>query len=219
LKKFITFEGIEGSGKSTQIKLVAEYLIKKNVELIVTQEPSGTDIGRKIAGILFNRDHVHICAETEMFLFCAARAQHVREVIMPALKQDKMVLCDRFSDATYAYQGAGRGLDNEFIRLMNDYSSMLLKPDMTLLFDLPVEIGLKRATERNNKLKEPSATDRFEREKIDFHQRIRDGYLDILRKDPARFRLIEANRDIDVIQEEVRRCVSDFIVETQISKA
>ena len=219
MKKFITFEGIEGSGKSTQIKLVAEYLIKKDVELIVTQEPSGTDIGRKIGEILFNREHGHLCAETEMFLFCAARAQHVREVIMPALKQNKVVLCDRFSDATYAYQGFGRGLNQEFIKLINDYSSMFLKPDMTLLFDLPVEIGLKRATERNNRLKEPSATDRFEREKIDFHRRIREGYLDILRKDPDRFRLIDASRDIDVIQEEVRHCINDFIVETQIPKA
>ena len=211
MKNLITFEGIEGSGKSTQIKLVAEYLIKKKVPLVVTQEPSGTDIGRKIGDILFNREHSHLCAETEMFLFCAARAQHVREVIMPALEQGKVVLCDRFSDATYAYQGFGRGLNQEFIKLINDYSALLLKPDMTLLFDLPVEIGLQRATDRNNRLEKPSATDRFERENVDFHRRIREGYLDILRKDPERFRLIDANRDVDVIQEEVRRHISDFI--------
>jgi dTMP kinase len=211
VKNLITFEGIEGSGKSTQIKLVAEYLIKKKVPLVVTQEPSGTDIGRKIGDILFNREHSHLCAETEMFLFCAARAQQVREVIMPALEQGKVVLCDRFSDATYAYQGFGRGLNQEFIKLINDYSALLLKPDMTLLFDLPVEIGLQRATDRNNRLEKPSATDRFERENVDFHRRIREGYLDILRKDPERFRLIDANRDVDVIQEEVRRHISDFI--------
>ena len=211
MKNLITFEGIEGSGKSTQIKLVAEYLMKKKVPLVVTQEPSGTGIGRKIGGILFNREHSHLCAETEMFLFCAARAQHVREVIMPALEQNKVVLCDRFSDATYAYQGFGRGLNQEFIRLINDYSALLLKPDMTLLFDLPVEIGLRRATDRNNRLEKPSATDRFERETLEFHRRIREGYLDILRKDPERFRLIDANRDVDVIQEEVRRHISDFI--------
>jgi dTMP kinase len=211
VKKLITFEGIEGSGKTTQIKLVAEYLIKKGVELIVTREPSGTDIGRKIGAILFNREHSDLCAETEMLLFFAARAQHVRELIMPALQQNKLVLCDRFSDATYAYQGFGRSLNQELIKLINDYSSMFLKPDMTLLFDLPVEIGLQRATARNNQLKESSATDRFEREKIDFHRRIREGYLDISRKDPERFRLIDASRDIDVIQEEVRRCISDFI--------
>lgn len=210
-KKFITFEGIEGSGKSTQIKLVADYLVQKGTSLIVTQEPSGTDIGRKIGDILFKREHRHLCAETELFLFCAARAQHVREVILPALKLNKIVLCDRFSDATYAYQGFGRGIDHDMIKLINAYSSMLLKPDMTLLFDLPVETGLKRATERNNKLNEPAAADRFEREKLDFHRRIREGYLDIAGKESERFRVIDANRDIDVIQEEVRRCIGDFI--------
>jgi dTMP kinase len=211
VKKLITFEGIEGSGKSTQIKLVAEYFVEKNVPIIVTQEPSGTDIGRKIGSILFNSEHYYMCAETEMFLFCAARAQHVREKILPALEQNKVVLCDRFSDATYAYQGAGRGLDHEFIRLINDYSAFHLKPGLTLLFDLPVEIGLQRATDRNNRLKEPSSIDRFERENIDFHQRIRDGYLNILRNDPQRFRLIDANQDVNAIQEEVRRHISDFI--------
>lgn len=211
MKKLITFEGVEGSGKSTQIKLVAEYLIEKNVPLLVTQEPSGTDIGRKIGGILFNREHYYMCAETEMFLFCAARAQHVREIIMPALKQNKVVLCDRFSDATYAYQGSGRGLDHDFIKLVNDYSSMLLKPDLTLLFDLPIEIGLQRATERNNRLEKPYAADRFERENIDFHRRIREAYLNIFKNEPDRFRLIDAARDVDTIQKEVRRHIIDFI--------
>jgi dTMP kinase len=211
VNKLITFEGIEGSGKSTQIKLVAEYFVKKNVPIIVTQEPSGTDIGRKIGSILFNSEHYYMCPETEMFLFCAARAQHVREKIMPALEQNKVVLCDRFSDATYAYQGAGRGLDHEFIKLINDYSALHLKPGLTLLFDLPVEIGLQRATDRNNRLKEPSSIDRFERENIDFHRRIREGYLNILRNDPQRFRLIDANQDINAIQGEVRQHISDFI--------
>ncbi|HUN55670.1 MAG TPA: dTMP kinase [Smithella sp.] len=211
MKKLITFEGIEGSGKSTQIKLVAGYLVEKNVPVVVTQEPSGTDIGRKIGSILFNSEHYDMRAETEMFLFCAARAQHVREKILPALEQSKVVLCDRFSDATFAYQGAGRGLDQEFIRLVNDYSALNLKPDLTLLFDLPVEIGLQRATDRNNRLKEPSSIDRFERENIDFHRRIREGYLNILRNDPGRFRLIDANQGVNAIQEEVRRHIRDFI--------
>ena len=211
MKKFITFEGIEGSGKSTQIKLVAEYLKAKNVPLVVTQEPTGTDIGRKIGGILFNREHDYMCPETEMFLFCAARAQHVREKIMPALKQNMVVLCDRFSDATYAYQGFGRGLDQEFIRTVNDYSALLLKPDLTLLFDLPVEIGLQRANDRNNLLVEPSSTDRFEKENMDFHRRIREGYLNIMKHDPKRFCLIDAARDVDAIHKEVIKYVCDFI--------
>jgi dTMP kinase len=130
---------------------------------------------------------------------------------MPALEQNKVVLCDRFSDATYAYQGAGRGLDHEFIKLINDYSALNLKPGLTLLFDLPVEIGLQRATDRNKSLKEPSSIDRFERENIDFHRRIREGYLNILRNDPQRFRLIDANQDVNAIQEEVRWHISDFI--------
>ncbi|MGV8057081.1 MAG: dTMP kinase [Smithellaceae bacterium] len=211
MNKLITFEGIEGSGKSTQIKLVARYLLEKNIPFLITQEPSGTDIGRKIGGILFSREHSYMCAETEALLFCAARAQHVRETIMPALNQNKIVLCDRFSDATYAYQGAARGLDPDFIKVINDYSSMGLKPDLTLLFDLPVEIGLKRATRRDDLLKDPSSSDRFERESLNFHNKVREGYLNILKSDSARFRLIDAARDIDTIQMEVLRYVMEFI--------
>jgi dTMP kinase len=211
MNRLITFEGIEGSGKSTQLRLVAEYLIKMNTPLFVTQEPSGTDIGRKIGGILFNREHYYMCAETEAFLFCAARAQHVQEMIMPALKQDRIVLCDRFSDATFAYQGFGRGLNHEFIKLINDQSSMMLKPNLTLLFDLPVEIGLKRALDRDNLLKESSFSDRFERENLDFHNRVREGYLQLYKNEPGRFHLIDATRDVDTIQEEVRKHILAFI--------
>jgi dTMP kinase len=211
MNKLITFEGIEGSGKSTQMRLVAQYLIEKNVPLLVTQEPTGTDIGRKIGGILFNRGHYYMCAETEAFLFCAARAQHVREIIIPALNQNRTVLCDRFSDATYAYQGAARGLNPEFIAVINDYSSMGLKPNLTLLFDLPVETGLKRATDRDNCLPDSSFSDRFERESLNFHNKVREGYLDILKSEPARFRLIDATRDVETIQQEVQRHIVEFI--------
>ena len=193
------------------MRLVAEYLIKMNTPLFVTQEPSGTDIGRKIGDILFKREHYYMCAETEAFLFCAARAQHVREMIMPALKQDRIVLCDRFSDATFAYQGFGRGLNHDFIKLINNYSSMMLKPNLTLLFDLPVEIGLKRAIDRDNLLKESSFSDRFERENIDFHNRVREGYLKLYKNEPERFHLIDATRDVDTIQEEVRKHILAFI--------
>jgi dTMP kinase len=211
MNKLITFEGIEGSGKSTQIKLVARHLVENNIPHLITQEPSGTDIGRKIGGILFNREHHDMCAETEAFLFCAARAQHVRETIMPALNQNRTVLCDRFSDATYAYQGAARGLNPEFIKVINDYSSMGLKPNLTLLFDLPVEMGLKRATDRDNLLKDSSFSDRFEKESLNFHNKVREGYLNILKSEPARFRLIDATRDVDAIQQEVLRHITEFI--------
>jgi dTMP kinase len=214
MNRLITFEGIEGSGKSTQMKLVTRYLIEKHVPLLMTQEPSGTDIGRKIGGILFNREHHYMCAETEAFLFCAARAQHVRELIIPALNQNKVVLCDRFSDATYAYQGAARGLDSEFIKIINDYSAMGIKPDLTLLFDLPVETGLRRATKRDHCLPDSSFSDRFERESLNFHNKVREGYLNIFHSEPGRFRLIDATRDIDTIQEEVRRQIMEFIGKT-----
>ncbi|MEN6622173.1 MAG: dTMP kinase [Smithella sp.] len=213
MNKLITFEGIEGCGKSTQIRLVAQYLMDKNIPFLITQEPTGTDIGRKIGEILFNREHYHMCAETELFLFCAARAQHVREVIIPAINQSKIVLCDRFSDATYAYQGAARGLDPEFIKLINDYSSLGLKPDLTLLFDLPVEAGLSRALCRDNQLPDSSSADRFERESLNFHNKVRTGYLDILKNEPARFRLIDANRDIETIRQEVLWHIMRFIEE------
>jgi dTMP kinase len=214
MKRLITFEGIEGSGKSTQMKLIARYLIDKHFQVLMTQEPTGTDIGRKIGGILFNREHQGMCAETEAFLFCAARAQHVRELIIPALKQNKLVLCDRFSDATYAYQGTARGLDGEFIRILNDYSAMGVKPDLTLLFDLPVETGLARARKRDNRLADSSSSDRFERESLNFHNKVREGYLNILHSEPGRCRLIDATRDINTIQEEVRRQIMEFIGKT-----
>jgi dTMP kinase len=211
MNKLITFEGIEGSGKSTQLRLAARHLSARNVPLLITQEPTGTDIGRKIGAILFDRGHHHMCAETEAFLFCAARAQHVREIIQPALSQNKIVLCDRYSDATYAYQGAARGLNVEFIKAINDYSSMGLKPELTLLFDLPVELGLKRATDRDNLLQDSSLSDRFEKESINFHNKVRQGYLDILKNEPARFRLIDATRAADTIQHEVLRHITEFI--------
>jgi dTMP kinase len=211
MNKFITFEGVEGSGKSTQVKLLGEYLTGKNIPVLLTQEPSGTPIGRKIGDILFNRGHQAMCPETELFLFCAARAQHVREVVWPALKEGKYVLCDRFSDATFAYQAAGRGLDLDFIRTINNYCAERLKPDLTLLFDLPVETGLQRAGRRDAELQDPSVADRFEKEKLDFHNRVRQGYLSLCATEPGRFRVIDAARTVDMIAQDTRRHVMEFI--------
>lgn len=211
MHKFITLEGVEGSGKSTQVKLLGEYLMEKSIPVVMTQEPSGTAIGRKIGDILFNRSHQVMCPETELFLFCAARAQHVREVIRPALAAGKYVLCDRFSDATFAYQAAGRGLDADFIKTINDYCAEHLKPELTLLFDLPVETGLQRAGRRDALLKDPSSADRFEKEKLDFHNRVRQGYQSLLLADSERFRLIDASRTVDIIARDVREHVMEFI--------
>lgn len=211
MNTFITFEGGEGSGKSTQIHLLGEYLREQNVPVVLTQEPTGTPIGRKIGDILFHRGHSDMCPETELFLFCAARAQHVREVVRPALAAGKYVLCDRFSDATYAYQAAGRGLDPLFIKTVNDYSAPGLKPDLTLLFDAPVEIGLARANRRDARREDPSAADRFEKEKLDFHNRVRAAYLALAGEEPRRFRVLDAARPIDEIAAEVRRHVTAFM--------
>lgn len=211
MNKFITFEGIEGSGKSTQLKLLGDYLIDRKVNVVMTQEPGGTLIGRKIGDILFNRGHQTMCPETELLLFCAARAQHVREVVRPALEEGKYVLCDRFSDATFAYQAAGRGLDADFIETVNDYCALHLKPSLTLLFDLPAEAGLERAGRRDAELKDPSSADRFEKEKLDFHVRVRQSYLTRCADEPERFRIIDASRKVDEIANDVRRHVMEFM--------
>ncbi|MRR17039.1 MAG: dTMP kinase [Deltaproteobacteria bacterium] len=211
MDKFITFEGVEGSGKSTQLKLLGAYLIEKNVRVVMTQEPGGTAIGRRIGDILFNRGHRAMCPETELLLFCAARAQHVREVIRPALADGKYVLCDRFSDATFAYQAAGRGLAADFIETINDYCALHLKPALTLLFDLPVETGLRRAGRRDAELADPSSADRFEKEALDFHIRVRQAYLTLCAYDPERFRIIDASRTVDEIAGDVRRHVMEFM--------
>jgi dTMP kinase len=216
MERFITFEGIEGCGKSTQVKLAGSYLSEHRIPFITTEEPGGTPIGRRVREMLLNKapyDSAKMHAETELLLFFAARAQHVREVIQPSLKEGRVVLCDRFSDATVAYQGFGRGLDIDLIRLINDFSSDGLKPDFTLLFDLPVEMGLKRAMERISSNKGIPAEDRFEREALEFHSRVREGYLSLARNEPDRFRIVDASKDIESVHHEVCVHLSQFTTE------
>jgi dTMP kinase len=223
--KFVTFEGGEGSGKTTQIKLAVDWLRERGIPVLATAEPGGTPLGRKIREILLNRKSYTIGAEAELLLFAAARAQHVRETILPALKEGQWVLCDRFADATLAYQGIGRGLDVEFIRTLNDFSTCSLKPDLTLLFDLPVEAGLERAKKRSAGIRSKTTEDRFEREDKTlyrsignghqtqlslpflgsslFHGRIRDGYLNLAAEEPERFRIINGAADVETVRREV----------------
>jgi dTMP kinase len=203
--KFVTFEGGEGSGKTTQIKLAADWLRERGIPVLATAEPGGTPLGRKIREILLNRGSWTIGAEAELLLFAAARAQHVRETILPALEAGQWVLCDRFADATLAYQGFGRGLDVEFIRTLNDFSTCSLKPDLTLLFDLPVEAGLERAKKRTAGIRPEAAEDRFEREERTFHGRIREGYLSLAAEEPERFRIINGAADVETVRREVCR--------------
>ena len=213
MERFITFEGVEGCGKSTQVKLAGRYLKKQRTPFITTEEPGGTPLGRRVREMLLNsapHDGAEMHAETELLLFFAARAQHVREVIMPSLREGKVVLCDRFSDATVAYQGFGRGLNIDLIKLINNFSSDGLNPDFTLLFDLPVEIGLKRAMERISGNKGIPAEDRFESEALEFHSRVREGYLSLARKEPDRFRIVDASKDIKSVHHEVCIHLSQF---------
>ncbi|MCK9273759.1 MAG: dTMP kinase [Syntrophales bacterium] len=197
---FITFEGVEGSGKTTQIKKAGNWLRKKKVPCLVTSEPGGSKIGRELRKLLLEKTSIRITARTELLLFAADRAQHVEEVILPALGEGKIVLCDRFSDATAAYQGSGRGLDLCLIDTINEFAACSLKPDVTLLFDLPVEIGMKRAEERETGLcAENVSRDRFEQEQIEFHEKVRHAYLRIAAESPERFNIIDASDEPDAV--------------------
>jgi dTMP kinase len=201
---FVTFEGIEGCGKTTQIHLAADCLVKRGIPCLRTEEPGGTALGRKLREMLLNRGPFVLYPETELLLFAAARAQHVREVILPALEEGKVVLCDRFADATLVYQGYGRGLDIEAICFLNTLATNYLKPDLTLLFDLPVEVGLSRARERIARLNQVSREDRFEEEDLSFHRKIRAGYLLLADQEKERFRVIDAAGSVSDLQEKIR---------------
>lgn len=175
MSAFITFEGIEGSGKTTQIRLLAQRLQSRGVPALTTREPGGCPIADAIRAVLLNPDHKAMSPRAELLLYAAARAQHVEEVIRPALAAGKIVLCDRFSDATIAYQGEGRGLDRELIDTLNNVAVKGLTPDLTILLDMPVEEGLRRAIERNDRHEMKEG--RFEQESLRFHERVRQGYL------------------------------------------
>jgi dTMP kinase len=208
---FITFEGVEGSGKTTQIRLAEEFLREKGFPVFMTQEPGGTPLGERIREILLNRGGFDISGEAEIFLFAAARAQHTDAAIRPALEKGQVILCDRFSDATIAYQAYGRGLPLEAVREICRFASRGLSPRLTLLFDLPVEKGLERAFRRIAGREERSREDRFEREHLDFHRRIREGYLTIAREEPDRVKIVDASRDIESTRLEVRAILSSFL--------
>ena len=208
---FITFEGVEGSGKTTQIRLAGEFLREKGLPFIVTQEPGGTPLGERIREILLNQVGFDISGQAEVFLFAAARAQHTDRLILPALEKGQVILCDRFSDATVAYQAYGRGLPLEAVREVCRLASRGLSPRLTLLFDLPVEKGLERAFQRIAGREEASREDRFEREHLDFHRRIREGYLAIARQEPDRVKIIDASRDVESTRREVRAILSSFL--------
>jgi len=203
---FITFEGIEGSGKSTQMNLLKGYLEKKGRSVLSLREPGGTSIGESLRRILLTVGDEEIAPATELFLYEACRAQLVANVIRPALASGRIVLCDRFIDSTLAYQGHGRGIDSGHIRSMNDTASGGIKPDITFFLDIEAEAGLKRAWSRLNDgdgdgddgVKE----DRFEREDMAFHERVRQGFLEIAARE-QRVRIIDGRREIHSIHLEI----------------
>jgi dTMP kinase len=211
LSLFITFEGVEGSGKTTQIRRLERYLTGKGIPCKVTREPGGPPISEKVRRILLNPDHREMVPLSELLLYEAARAQHVKEVIEPLLRKGMMVLCDRFSDATIAYQGFGRRLDLELIRRFNNLTTQGRKPDVTFLLDCPSGIGLKRAVQRNQQLRKEKE-ERFEREKIQFHRRVRRGYRWIANKEPHRVKVIDTREGVDKSFEKIRRIVDKLLV-------
>lgn len=207
---FITFEGIEGSGKTTQIVQLAEHLKKQGRQVVQTREPGGCPIADQIRSILLHPNNTALVSRAELLLYAAARAQHVEEVVQPALAAGAIVLCDRFSDATLAYQGDGRGLDRVLINQLNQLAGGDCHPNLTLLFDLPVKAGLARARQREVQ-QQNTSEGRFEREKIEFHQRIKCGYLALAAAEPERFRILDAELPAAQLSRQVTDIVDQFL--------
>jgi dTMP kinase len=207
---FITFEGIEGCGKTTQIKLLAKWLTQLGIPVIRTFEPGGTKIGHKIRRILLDTHNQHLDSLAELLLYIADRSQHMAEVVKPALAQGQWVLCDRFSDATVAYQGKARGQDLGLIRLLNTQAKAGIEPDLTFILDCPVEVGLGRALERNQSgtLK---GQDRFELEKLTFHEKVRQAYLELARQEPKRFVILDGTLPVARIEQIIREYLQPWL--------
>ncbi len=201
---FITFEGIEGSGKSTQIELFRDFLEKKGYSTIVTREPGGTLIGDQIRNILLNPDNKKMEPITEAYLYAASRIQLIREIILPALEEGQFVLCDRYVDSSYAYQGYGRELSLDEIMSINKYAIEKALPDLTFLLYLPTEDGLRRATALE--------ADRIEREAIEFHQQVQNGFLELAEKFPERIKIVEADGEIMQIHQKIVELFQEELV-------
>ena len=200
---FITFEGVEGCGKSTQISLLNDTLLSKGLKVVLTREPGGTQIGEKIRGLLLDVGSKGMNATTELLLYAAARAQHVAEVIRPAVKAGKIVLCDRYFDSTAAYQGAARTLDGNILKKLHEIATENLVPDITFLLDCPVKTGFERIHNQRGK----EQFDRLEQESKDFHEKVRAGYLKLAEKEPKRFCIIDGGQGIEKIRQNILKHV------------
>jgi dTMP kinase len=201
--KFITIEGTEGVGKSTNIAFIKSWLEAKNISLLHTREPGGTPFAEEIRELLLSQREEAIDAKSELLLMYAARAQHVNQKIKPALEQGQWVLCDRFSDASFAYQGAGRALGLNKLSELDQWVLEGFKPDLTILLDLPVAVGLSRAQERG-------PIDRFEEEKVEFFEQVRDGYLQIAQQEPDRVKVVDARGSLEEVQQQIEQVLVNF---------
>lgn len=204
---FITLAGIEGSGKTTQIKKISNFLDTINQPHILTREPGGTDIGKRIRSILLDPESKGLSAKAELLLYAADRAHHIESVILPALESGKYVICDRFMDCTTAFQGYGRGINLSLIEKIHDIVLSGLKPDITFLLDIDPEAGLRRAISGINSGERSEKESRFELESINFHKNVRAGYLTIAEKDPSRFVILDASKNIDEVSDEIRNAI------------
>jgi dTMP kinase len=194
---FLTLEGVEGTGKSTNLSFITDYLRNAGVNLIVTREPGGTELGEEIRELLLRHREDGMHPDTELLLMFAARAEHLRRKIQPALAAGQWVLSDRFTDATYAYQGGGRALDLERIAILEDWTQGALRPDITFLLDLDPEVGVARAANR-------AALDRFEQEDLAFFQRVRNAYQQRVEEQPERFRVVDASQPLEEVQADLQ---------------
>jgi dTMP kinase len=202
--KFITLEGGEGAGKSTNLAFIKRYLEDHRIAVVVTREPGGTHLAEKLRGLLLEKTPEILTEETELLLMFAARSQHLKHAIQPALAAGKWVLCDRFTDATYAYQGGGRNVDVKTIAWLENLVQGQFRPDLTLLFDIPVEVGLQRAAVRGK-------PDRFEAERHEFFQKVRRAYLVQAKLHADRFRIINANQPLADVQKSILDVLAPFL--------
>lgn len=201
---FITVEGTEGVGKSTNIEFLCSLLQERGIEIVLTREPGGTPLAEELRNLLLQPREESVSEDAELLLMFAARAQHIENVIKPALERGAWVISDRFTDATFAYQGGGRGVNQESISLLENLVQKGLQPDLTLLLDLDVETGLARASAR-------SAPDRFEQEKVAFFEKVRAAYLKRAANDPLRFAVVDASVELDAVQRQIAQAVNRFV--------
>lgn len=209
--QFITLEGTEGGGKSTNLAFIAQWLTDQGIEVVVTREPGGTPIGEAIRSILLNPAYDEMSAETELLLMFAARNQHLQQTILPALTQGKWVVSDRFTDASYAYQGGARGMAYQRIAQLEDWVQQGFVPEMTFVFDLPIEEGMRRVAARSNLTGQ--AIDRFEKEKADFFEKVRNAYLHRAQQAPERYQILDAAQPLSDVQSQIHARLTQMLSE------